>query len=91
MYNKNKSENLYSIMEGAALEKNRIEIIDSSEVVLSVDEMPEMEGVSESFPLPPPPHCEEIVAIVTKKDHKLNYGNMVAYNALPEMLEHVNK
>lgn len=86
MYNKTKSENLYSIMEDNTVERNRIEI-DNREVVLSVDDIAGMEETTE-FPLPPPE--EEIIAIVTKKEPKGGYGNMVAYNALPEMLEHVN-
>lgn len=86
MYNKTKSENLYSIMEDNTVERNRIEI-DNREVVLSVDDIAGMEGTAE---FPPPPPEEEIVAIVTKKEPKGGFGNMVAYNALPEMLEHVN-
>lgn len=89
MYNKGKSENLYSIMEDASvLERNRIEI-DNKEVVLSVDDIPTLGNNTEEFP-PPPPVEEEIVTIVTKKEPKGAFGNMVAYNALPEMLEHVN-
>lgn len=86
MYNKTKSENLYSIMEDSTVERSRIEI-DNREVVLSVDDIAGMEGNVE---FPPPPPEEEIVAIVTKKEPKGGFGNMVAYNALPEMLEHVN-
>lgn len=87
MFNKGKSENLYSIMEdNTAVERNRIEI-DNREVVLSVDDIAGMDGHGE---FPPPPPEEEIVAIITKKEPKGGFGNMVAYNALPEMLEHVN-
>lgn len=86
MYNKSKSENLYSIMEDSTLERNRIEI-DNREVVLSVDDISTTVDPNAEFP-PPPPE-EEIVAIVTKKEPK-GFINMVAYNVLPEMLEHVN-
>lgn len=87
MYNKGKSENLYSIMEDTSIvERNRIEI-DNREVVISVDDISGVMDANTEFP-PPPPE-EEIVAIVTKKEPK-GFGNMVAYNALPEMLEHVN-
>lgn len=85
MYSKSKSENLYSIMEDSSLERNRIEI-DNREVVLSLDDISAVVDSNADFP-PPPPE-EEIVAIVTKKEPK-GFGNMVAYNALPEMLEHV--
>ncbi|CAG9791522.1 unnamed protein product [Diatraea saccharalis] len=84
---KGKSENLYSIMEdNSVVERNRIEI-DNREVVIGVDE--NSTTVDESVDFPPPPPEEEIVTIVTKKEPK-GFGNMVAYNALPEMLEHVN-
>lgn len=83
---KGKSENLYSIMEDNAVER-RVEI-DNREVLLNVDEVTTVLDSSAEFP-PPPPE-EEIVAIVTKKEPK-GFGNMVAYNALPEMLDHVNK
>lgn len=86
MFNKGKSENLYSIMEDSSVDRNRIEI-DNREVVLSVDDI--SGTVESSADFPPPPAEEEIVAIVTKKEPK-GFGNMVAYNALPEMLEHVN-
>jgi hypothetical protein len=87
MFNKGKSENLYSIMEdNSVVERNRIEI-DNREVVLSVDDI--STAVDDSSEFPPPPPEEEIVTIVTKKEPK-GFGNMVAYNALPEMLEHVN-
>lgn len=85
---KGKSENLYSIMEDSStVERNRVEI-DNREVVLSVDEISLAMDPNTEFP-PPPPE-EEIIAIVTKKEPKSSLGNMVAYNALPEMLEHVN-
>lgn len=87
MYNKSKSENLYSIMEDSTLERNRIEI-DNREVVLSIDDISTTVDNNSEFPPPSPPE-EEIVAIVTKKEPK-GFGNMVAYNVLPEMLEHVN-
>ncbi|GBP24601.1 hypothetical protein EVAR_79512_1 [Eumeta japonica] len=84
MYNKGKSENLYSIMEDTSVvERHRVET-DNREVVISVDDIPNVEA------LPPPAPNEEIVAIVTKKEPKGAFTNMVAYNALPEMLEHVN-
>lgn len=87
MFSKGKSENLYSIMEdNATVERNRIEI-DNREVVLSVDDIA---GIEVNAEFPPPPPEEEIVAIVTKKEPKGGFGNMVAYNALPEMLEHIN-
>lgn len=86
MFNKSKSENLYSIMEDSSVERSRIEI-DNREVVISVDDVSGAMDSSAEFP-PPPPE-EEIIAIVTKKEPK-GFGNMVAYNALPEMLEHVN-
>lgn len=88
MYTKGKSENLYSIMEdNSVVERNRIEI-DNREVVLSVDDIPAV--LEENAELPPPPPEEEIIAIVTKKEPKGGFGNMVAYNVLPEMLDHVN-
>lgn len=85
MFNKNKSENLYSIMEDSSLERSRIEI-NNREVALSVDDMSEVMETSTDFPPPPP---EEIITIVTKKEPR-GFGNMVAYNVLPEMLDHVN-
>lgn len=86
---KGKSENLYSIMEDSSIvERNRVEF-DNRAVVLSVDEITVPIDSSTDFP-PPPPPAEEIVAIVTKKEPKVAIGNMVAYNALPEMLDHVN-
>lgn len=89
MYNKGKSENLYSIMEdNSVVERNRMEL-DNREVVLSVDDISTM-GSSVDSCFPPPPPEEEIVAIVTKKEPKGGFSNMVAYNALPEMLDHVN-
>lgn len=89
MYTKGKSENLYSIMEdNSVVERNRIEI-DNREVVLSVDDIPTL-AVEAEETYPPPSADEEIVAIVTKKEPKGGFGNMVAYNALPEMLDHVN-
>lgn len=88
MYNKGKSENLYSIMEDCStVDRNRVDI-DNREVVLSVDDMSLALETSSDFP-PPPPE-EEIIAIVTKKEPKGSLGDMVAYNALPEMLDHVN-
>lgn len=83
---KGKSENLYSIMEDNSVVERKVEI-DNREVLLSVDDMTTGLDLTEEFP-PPPPE-EEIVAIVTKKEPK-GFGNMVAYNVLPEMLEHVN-
>lgn len=70
-------------------ERSRIEI-DNREVVLSVDDIATMGAMESTESFPPPPPEEEIVAIVTKKEPKSSFGNMVAYNALPEMLEHVN-
>lgn len=85
---KGKSENLYSIMEDTSIiERNRIEI-DNRELVISVDDISSVVDTNPEFP-PPPPE-EEIVAIVTKKEPQGSFGNMVAYNALPEMLDHVN-
>lgn len=87
MFNKGRSENLYSIMEDSSMvERNRIEI-DNREVVLSVDDV---SLAVDNTEFPPPPPEEEIVAIVTKKEPKGGFTNMVAYNVLPEMLEHVN-
>lgn len=74
-------------MEDSTLERNRIEI-DNREVVLSIDDISTTVDNNSEFPPPSPPE-EEIVAIVTKKEPK-GFGNMVAYNVLPEMLEHVN-
>lgn len=72
--------------DNSVTERNRIEI-DNREVVLSVDDIPTLSvATSESYPT----QDEEIVAIVTKKEPKGGFANMVAYNALPEMLEHVN-
>lgn len=84
---KGKSENLYSIMEDNSVVERKVEI-DSREVLLSVDDMTTALDLSEDE-FPPPPPEEEIVAIVTKKEPK-GFGSMVAYNVLPEMLEHVN-
>lgn len=83
---KGKSENLYSIMEDNSVGERKVDF-DNREVLLSVDDMTTALDLSEEFP--PPPAEEEIVAIVTKKEPK-GFGNMVAYNVLPEMLEHVN-
>ncbi|CAH2238872.1 jg13682 [Pararge aegeria aegeria] len=69
------------------IERNRIDI-DNREVVLSVDEM--SLAIESTSDFPPPPPEEEIIAIVTKKEPKGSLVDMVAYNALPEMLEHVN-
>lgn len=60
---------------------------DNREVLLSVEDM--TTALDSSAEFPPPPPEEEIIAIVTKKEPK-GFGSMVAYNALPEMLEHVN-
>ncbi|CAH2052281.1 unnamed protein product, partial [Iphiclides podalirius] len=49
-----------------------------------------MARIDTNLEFPPPPPEEEIVAIVTKKEPQGSFGNMVAYNALPEMLDHVN-
>lgn len=83
---KGKSENLYSIMEDNSVVERKMES-DNREVFLSEDEMTTALDSNAEFPLPPPE--EEIIAIVTKKEPK-GFGSMVAYNALPEMLEHVN-
>ncbi|CAF4802535.1 unnamed protein product [Pieris macdunnoughi] len=72
--------------DSSIVERNRIEI-DNREVVLSVDDV--SISIESSNEFPPPPPEEEIVAIVTKKEPK-GFTNMVAYNVLPEMLEHVN-
>ncbi|CAK1541714.1 unnamed protein product [Leptosia nina] len=74
-------------MEDSSIER-RIEI-DNREVVLSVEDV--SLAVDSNVEFPPPPPEEEIVAIVTKKEPKIGFGDMVAYNVLPEMLEHVNK
>ncbi|KAI8442111.1 hypothetical protein MSG28_005737 [Choristoneura fumiferana] len=71
--------------DNSVVERNRIEF-DNREVVLSVDDIPAV--LEEHAELPPPPPEEEIIAIVTKKEPKGSFGNMVAYNVLPEMLEH---
>lgn len=73
--------------DNSVVERNRMEL-DNREVVLSVDDISTMGSTVDSVPLPPPD--EEIVAIVTKKEPKGGFSNMVAYNVLPEMLEHVN-
>ncbi|KPJ11591.1 hypothetical protein RR48_08333 [Papilio machaon] len=73
--------------DNSNIDRNRIEI-DNREVVLSLDDISSTVDTNPDFP--PPPLEEEIVAIVTKKEPQGTFGNMVAYNALPEMLEHVN-
>ncbi|CAH2093961.1 unnamed protein product [Euphydryas editha] len=73
--------------DSSTVDRNRVEI-DSGAVVLNVDEI--TLPIDSSTDFPPPPPAEEIVAIVTKKEPKVARGNMVAYNALPEMLDHVN-
>lgn len=73
--------------DNSVIERSRIDL-DNREIVLSVDEISNMGSVIDTFP--PPPPDEEIVAIVTKKEPKGSFSNMVAYNVLPEMLEHVN-
>ncbi|OWR55144.1 hypothetical protein KGM_206940 [Danaus plexippus plexippus] len=73
--------------ESSTIERSRAEV-DNRELVLSVDDM--TLPIDASVEFPPPPLEDEIVAIITKREPKGTVGNMVAYNALPEMLELVN-
>lgn len=73
--------------DNSVIERSRMET-DNRELVLSVDDISHTGSTIDTFP--PPPPDEEIVAIVTKKEPKGGFSNMVAYNALPEMLDHVN-